>query len=63
MCVAACCNMQQLQLVVPQNALMPKHSGNGCHPRGTGNKYRVFVLDDTTSEATVISVHGPYLSR
>jgi hypothetical protein len=55
--------MQQLQLVVPQNALMPKHSGNGCHPRGTGNKYRVFVLDDTTSEATVISVHGPYLSR
>ena len=28
-----------------------------------GGKYRVFVLDDTTSEATVVSVHGPYLSR
>ena len=28
-----------------------------------GDKYRVFVLDDTTSEATVVSVHGPYLSR
>jgi len=28
-----------------------------------GEKYRVFVLDDTTSEATVLSVHGPYLSR
>jgi hypothetical protein len=28
-----------------------------------GGKYRVFVLDDTTSEATVVSVHGPYVSR
>src|SRR5262245_53574895 len=28
-----------------------------------GDRYRVFVLDDTTSEAMVVSVHGPYLSR
>lgn len=28
-----------------------------------GARYRVFVLDDTTSEAKVVSVHGPYLSR
>jgi beta-lactamase superfamily II metal-dependent hydrolase len=28
-----------------------------------GARYRVFVLDDTTSEAKVVSVHGPYVSR
>jgi len=28
-----------------------------------GGKFRVFVLDDTTSEAKVVSVHGPYTSH
>jgi hypothetical protein len=41
----------------------PQHGHIVVRVEPGGGKYRVFVLDETTSEATVVSVHGPYQSR